>query len=68
MSRVKNPVEKKSLRARIVELQAQVASQSVTAAALTLDAHMEMLRDKADQRGQTSAGQKGCAGNSGAST
>jgi hypothetical protein len=46
------------VRARIVELQAQVAAQSVTAAALTLDAHMEMLRelrDKADQRGQTSA-------------
>jgi hypothetical protein len=46
------------VRTRILELQAQVASQSVTAAALTLDAHMEMLRelrDKADQRGQTSA-------------
>jgi hypothetical protein len=42
----------------LLELQAQVASQSVTAAALTLDAHMEKLReprDKADQRGQTSA-------------
>jgi hypothetical protein len=42
----------------VLELQAQVAEQSVTAAALTLGAQMEMLRelrDKADQRGQTSA-------------
>jgi hypothetical protein len=41
-----------------LELQAQVAAQSITAAALTLDAHLEKLlelRDKADQRGQTSA-------------
>jgi hypothetical protein len=40
----------------VLELQAQVAAQS--AATLTLGAHMEMLRelrDKADQRGQTSA-------------
>jgi hypothetical protein len=46
------------VRARIVELHAEIASRSVTAAALTLDGHMEMLRelrDKADQRGQTSA-------------
>jgi hypothetical protein len=42
----------------VLELQAQVAAQSVTAAALTLEAHMEKLRelrDKADERGQTSA-------------
>jgi hypothetical protein len=46
------------VRTRILELQARVESQSVTAAALTLDAHMEKLRelrDKADQRGQTNA-------------
>jgi hypothetical protein len=46
------------VKARIVELQAQVASQSVTAAALTFDAHMEKLeelRDEAQQRGQLSA-------------
>jgi hypothetical protein len=51
-------LEKYKVRSRIAELQAQVVSQSVIAAALTLDAHMEMLselRDKADQRGQTSA-------------
>ena len=40
---------------QLPELQAQVASQSVTAAALTLDAHMEKLRDEACQRGQLSA-------------
>jgi Histidine kinase-, DNA gyrase B-, and HSP90-like ATPase len=53
-----SPLRKLKVRSRIVELQAQVASQSVTAAALTLDGHMEKLRelrDKADQRGQTSA-------------
>jgi hypothetical protein len=49
---------KLKVHSRIVELQAQVASQSVTAAALTLDAHMEelrVLRDEARQRGQLSA-------------
>jgi hypothetical protein len=46
---------KPKVRLRLLELQAQVAAQSITAAALTLDAQMEMLRDKADQRGQTSA-------------
>jgi hypothetical protein len=49
---------KLKVRSRIVELQAEVASQSVTAAALTLDAHMEelrVLRDEARQRGQLSA-------------
>jgi hypothetical protein len=46
------------VRTRILELQAQVAAQSVTAAALTLDAHLEKLRelrDEARQRGQLSA-------------
>ena len=46
------------VRTRILQLQAQVASQSVTAAALILDAHMEELRelrDEARQRGQLSA-------------
>ena len=37
------------------ELQAQVASQLVTAAALTLDGHLEKLGDEARQRGQLSA-------------
>jgi hypothetical protein len=49
---------KLKVRSRILELQAQVASQSVASAALTLDAHMEKLRelrDRADQRGQTNA-------------
>jgi hypothetical protein len=48
---------KPKVRLRVLELQAQVESQSVTAAALTLDAHMEKLRelrDKAEQRGQLS--------------
>jgi hypothetical protein len=45
---------KLKVRSRIVELQAEVASQSVTAAALTIDTHMEKLRelrDDARQRG-----------------
>jgi hypothetical protein len=49
---------KDKVRLRLRVLQAQVVSQSVTASALNLDAHMEKLRelrDKADQRGQTSA-------------
>jgi hypothetical protein len=51
-------IRKLKVRSRIVELQAQVATQSITAAALTLDEHLEKLRelrDKADQRGQTNA-------------
>jgi hypothetical protein len=46
------------VRTRILELQAQVASQSITAATLTLDAHLEKLRelrDEARERGQLSA-------------
>jgi hypothetical protein len=49
---------KLKVRSRILELQAEVAAQSVTAAALTLDAHLEKLgelRDDARQRGQLSA-------------
>ena len=42
------------MRLRILGLQAQVVSQSVTAAAITLDALAE-LREQADQRGQTGA-------------
>jgi peptidyl-tRNA hydrolase len=40
------------------KVRARIASQSVTAAASTLDAHLEKLRelrDKADRRGQTNA-------------
>jgi hypothetical protein len=46
------------VKARITELHLEVAAISAPTAALTLEAHMEMLRvlrDKADQRGQTSA-------------
>jgi hypothetical protein len=49
---------KPKVRLRVLELQAQVESQSVTAAALTLDAHLEKLRelrDEARERGQLSA-------------
>jgi hypothetical protein len=49
---------KLKVRSRIVVLQAEVTAHSGTAAALTLDAHVKKLRelrDKADQRGQTSA-------------
>ena len=49
---------KPKVRLRVLELQAQVEAQSETAAALTLDTHMEKLaelRDEARQRGQLSA-------------
>jgi hypothetical protein len=49
---------KPKVRLRIVELQAEVASRSVAATALTIDAHLEKLRelrDEARQRGQLSA-------------
>jgi hypothetical protein len=52
------PFAQGKVRARIVELHAEIASRSATAAALTLDAHMEKLRelrDEARQRGQLSA-------------
>jgi hypothetical protein len=48
---------KPKVRLRVLELQAQVAAQSITAAALTFDAHMQKLeevRDDARQRGQLS--------------
>ena len=47
-----------NVRARIVELHAEVAKLSAAKVGLTLDSHMEKLaelRDKAEQRGQISA-------------
>jgi hypothetical protein len=46
------------VRTRIVELHAEIAAQSAPTIALTLDAHLEKLRelrDEARQRGQLSA-------------